>query len=360
MIKHGSMKMLILGLSITSSWGNGHAVTYRSLVRHLSARGHDVFFLERDVPRFSTNRDLPVPPYCRTELYTSLEDLRTRFTAAVRAAHFVMVGSYVPDGVSVAQWIFDNARGVLAFYDIDTPVTLAKLRRSDYEYLHPDLIPYYDIYFSFTGGPILHRIEVEYGSPLALPLYCSADPELYFPERGSPQYDLGYMGTYSIDRQPPLDSLLLEPARQWESGRFVVAGPQYPQSIVWPGNVTRIEHLAPTSHREFYCSQRFTLNVTRSDMIQAGFSPSIRLFEAAACGTPIISDRWEGLDTFFEPGKEILISDSAQQSLHLLQRMSEAERMTIGEAARHRVLHEHTAAHRARAIEESIHAVRAR
>jgi len=345
------LDIVILGLSITSSWGNGHATTYRGLVRELSRRGHDVLFLERDVEWYASNRDLPNPPYGRTELYSSLKELKGRFTADVRNADFVIVGSYVPEGTAIGDWVTSTAQGATAFYDIDTPVTLSRLKRGDAEYISTPLIPRYDVYLSFTGGPTLEQIERLYGSPMARPLYCSVDQELYYPEYIKLKWDLGYMGTYSDDRQPVLDRLMLEPARLWRKGRFVVAGPQYPDKIRWPRNVERIYHLSPVEHRAFYNAQRFTLNITRADMVRAGYSPSVRLFEAAACATPIISDYWEGLETFFELGGEILVSNSAEDTLKFLREMSEMERIAIGIRARERVLAKHTASHRAAELE---------
>ncbi|HUP27859.1 MAG TPA: glycosyltransferase [Chloroflexia bacterium] len=345
------MRIVILGLSITSSWGNGHATTYRGLVRELERRGHQVLFLERDVPWYAGNRDLPEPPFGRTVLYNSFEELRKTFAGEIAEADLVIVGSYVPDGVAVGSWVTSAARGVTAFYDIDTPITLDKLERGDTEYLSKELVPKYDLYLSFTGGPTLDRLEQVYGSPMARPLYCSVDPELYFPEEREQKWDLGYMGTYSDDRQPPLDRLMLEPARRWRAGRFVVAGPQYPGEIEWPQNLERIEHLPPAEHRQFYNSQRYTLNITRASMVQAGYSPSVRLFEAAACGTPIISDEWSGLETFFQPGVEILTSSSPEDTLGYILDMSEGQRTSIAERARARVLAEHSAAHRAAEVE---------
>jgi spore maturation protein CgeB len=347
------MNIVILGLSITSSWGNGHATTFRGLVRALHARKHQVVFLERDVPWYASNRDLARPPYCRTELYTSLADLE-RFTAEVKTADMVIVGSYVPEGVAVGEWVVRTAEGIKAFYDIDTPVTLAKLGRGDYEYLHPRLIPQYDLYLSFSGGPTLERLEKEYGSPKARPFYCSVDPELYYPEPQPVRWDLGYLGTYSDDRQPPLENLMLNAARQWTEGRFVVAGPQYPESVHFPPNVARIHHLPPDKHRTFYNQQRFTLNITRADMIRAGYSPSVRLFEAAACGTPIISDYWEGLESIFDPGTEILISRSPGETLQYLRELDETERQSMGARARSKILNAHTAAHRAGELERYV------
>jgi len=345
------LRIVILGLSITSSWGNGHATTYRGLVRELTARGHELLFLERDVPWYASTRDLPRPPHGRTVLYADLDDLKRRFTDDIEDADLVIVGSYVPDGVEVGEWVTETARGVTAFYDIDTPVTLAKLSRGEEEYLSAALIRRYHLYLSFTGGPTLDRLEQDLGSPMARALYCSVDPELYYPESGPTRWHLGYMGTYSRDRQPALRKYLIDPAREWERGRFVVAGPQYPSTIRWPRNVHRIEHLPPQRHRGFYTAQRFTLNLTRSDMVAAGFSPSVRLFEAAACGTPIISDEWAGLETLFEPGREILIARSTDEVLDWIRDIPEVERAALGSRGRARVLAEHTAAHRAAELE---------
>jgi spore maturation protein CgeB len=320
-------------------------------VRELARSGHDVLFLERDVEWYAANRDLPNPPHGRTMLYRSLDELKQTFAADIEAADLVIVGSFVPEGAEVGRWVADHAGALTAFYDIDTPVTLAKLARGEEEYISRDLIPRYDMYLSFTGGPTLDRLEREYGAPLARPLYCSVDPDLYYPETVPPEWDLAYMGTYSEDRQPGLSQLLITPAARWPAGSFAVAGPQYPPDIRWPSNVHRIEHLPPARHRAFYAAQRFTLNLTRADMVAAGFSPSVRLFEAAACGTPIVSDHWNGLDTFFEPGQEILIARSSEDVLGWLRDLPEEERLAIGVNGRARVMVEHTAAHRAAELE---------
>jgi spore maturation protein CgeB len=345
------LNVVIVGLTITSSWGNGHATTYRGLVRELVQRGHEVLFLEHDKPWYADNRDMPRPPFGRTELYASVPDLKARFARDVAEAELVIVGSYVPEGVAVGDWVTRTAGGATGFYDIDTPVTLAKLARGDYEYLSPELIPRYGMYLSFTGGPTLRRLEREFGSPRALPLYCSVDPDLYYPEAQARWWEMGYLGTYSADRQPPLEALLLDAAREWPEGRFVVAGPQYPGSIDWPANVERLEHLPPANHRAFYNQQAFTLNITRADMIRAGYSPSVRLFEAAACGVPIVSDTWDGIEALFTPGEEILLAHDTADVLAALQGTTDAERRAMGERARARVLKEHTAAHRAAELE---------
>ena len=354
------LRIVILGLSITSSWGNGHATTYRGLVRELVRRGHDVLFLERDMPWYAENRDLANPPFGRTALYADLDALRGTHAAAIGGADLVIVGSYVPDGIAVGDWVQSEASGLTAFYDIDTPVTLAKLARGDAGYLAARQIAGYDLYLSFTGGPTLERLEREFGAPAARVLYCSVDPELYFPEPRRPEWDLGYLGTYSDDRQPTVDALLLQPARAWPEGRFTLAGPQYPGDIAWPTNVEYTPHLPPAAHRAFYNRQRFTLNVTRADMIEAGWSPSVRLFEAAACGTPIISDRWSGIESLLEPGREIFLASSPAEVLRLLRSLPDTERRAVGRRARERILAEHTAAHRAAELEHHVESLRAK
>jgi spore maturation protein CgeB len=345
------MKVVFLGLSITSSWGNGHATNYRALVRELDARGHDVLFLERDVPWYAAQRDLACPPYGRTCLYGSVEELRDRFGDDVREADLVVVGSYVPDGVAVGRWVTETAAGMTAFYDIDTPVTLAKLARGDFEYVTPDLVGAYDLYLSFTGGPTLERLEHAFGARRACAFYCLVDPDAYGPVEAEVAWDLGYLGTYSADRQPQVDALLVEPARARPGARFVVAGPQFAAQLDWPANVERLEHVPPADHRAFYAAQRWTLNVTRADMRSAGWSPSVRLFEAAACGVPVISDRWPGLGELFCEGEEIVIADSPVDVLRALREIPEDARQEIGERARAKVLAEHTASRRVDQLE---------
>lgn len=343
------MKLVVLGLSLSSSWGNGHATTYRALLSAFAARGHDILFLERDVPWYAGQRDLAAPDYCRLAFYDDLAALED-WRGEVAAADAVIVGSYVPDGIAVGQWVQRHAQGVTAFYDIDTPVTLAALREGTCAYVSPDLIAGYDLYCSFTGGPTLDLLEQTYGSPMARALYCSVDTRAYRPMDVPTRWDLSYLGTYSPDRQPTLEKLLIEPARLMPDKRFVVAGPQYPADIDWPENVERIEHLPPADHPAFYNASRYTLNVTRADMIAAGWSPSVRLFEAAACGTTIISDVWPGLSDLLAPNREIIFADKTEQMLVFLHE----DKSVIGTAARDRILAAHGAEARAAELERMI------
>ncbi|HVT55084.1 MAG TPA: glycosyltransferase [Xanthobacteraceae bacterium] len=341
------LNLVFFGLSITSSWGNGHATTYRALLKALAARGHRITFLERDAPWYRDHRDTRCVPYCDIELYDSVDDVKRRYATLVRSADVVVLGSYVPDGAILGDWILQTTRGMKAFYDIDTPVTLKRIETNDAEYLRREQIARYDLYLSFTGGPALETIENVHGGPCARALYCAADPTSHSAVEARVKWHLGYIGTYSEDRQALLEALLFEPARRLPDLRFAVAGAQYPDNIAWPDNVEHIEHLPPDEHARFYCSQRYTLNLTRADMTAAGFSPSVRLFEAGACGVPVISDPWQGIETFFTPKREILLARSASEVVRILCEVPDRQRRNIASAARARVLAAHTAQRRA-------------
>jgi spore maturation protein CgeB len=252
----------------------------------------------------------------------------------------------------IADWVTTRAHGVTAFYDIDTPVTIAGLEAGKAEYISAALIPRFDLYLSFTGGPVLSLIEDLYGSPRARALYCTAGPQMRIDVNSPPAWTLGYLGTYSKDRQSPLDRLLLQPARQLPDKEFIVAGAQYPERLSWPPNVRRIEHVAPEAHAAFYRRQRYTLNLTRAEMRSVGFSPSVRLFESAAYGVPVISDAWAGLGEFFTPGQEILVADTPREVVQIINEMPEERRLDIAAAARKRLMTSHTPRHRALALEE--------
>ena len=351
------MKIVIFGLSITSSWGNGHATTFRALARALHARGHRIVFFEKDVEWYASNRDLPEPAFCKVILFERWRDVLPTARKHLRDADVAMVGSYFPDGIDAIHEIADSNVGAKTFYDIDTPITVAGLRAEGRTtYLDARQIPLFDTYFSFTGGPILRELETRFGARRAVPLYCSFDPQQYRRYGVNRRFacDLSYMGTYAPDRQPKIDELLNAPAQLLSDRNFIVAGPQYPKALLWSSNVRRIKHLNPRWHAKFYSSSRFTLNVTRRDMVMAGYSPSVRLFEAAACGATIISDNWPGLDTFLAPNEEILLPTCADDVVRYLVELSDSEVRRIGNRAQERALSEHTSEHRAIEFEREL------
>ena len=351
------MKLTIFGLSLTSSWGNGHATTYRALCQALHRRGHRIVFFEHNLEWYQDNRDLPHPAYCQLKTFDAWKEALPAVRRELADSDVAMVGSYFPDGVAALEEVLSSRAPVKAFYDIDTPITMRSLKthgRADY--LHERHVPELDVYFSFTGGPVLDDLERNLGARYAVPLYCSVDPEKHreLPAASRFACDLSYMGTYAADRQPKVDELLCSPARSLPGKGFIVAGPQYPADIQWPGNVRRIVHLDPRHHPDFYCSSRMTLNVTRREMVIAGYSPSVRLFEAAACSAPIITDNWPGLHTFFRPGREILVATGSDDVAGYITGLDSGELHRIGRAARERVLQSHTSQVRAQEFEQAV------
>jgi spore maturation protein CgeB len=305
-------------------------------------------FYERDVEYYARRRDLSSCEYCRLVLYPDWASVRQQALADAAASDVVMVGSYCAEGARIGDEVLSLGGPLRVFYDLDTPVTLAKLAGGDVEYLRRDQIPAYDLYLSFTGGPILTELEQCWGAKLARPLYGCVDPQVHarVPQRPDFRCDLSYMGTYAPDRQSKLNELFLSPAKRRPNGRFVLAGSLYPPQWQWPANVTRFEHLAPSDHPALYSSSRATLNVTRDGMARTGYCPSGRFFEAAACGTTLVSDWWEGLDAFFCPAGEIFIVRTTADVLAVLGR-EDRELAVVAARARERTLDEHTGDRRA-------------
>lgn len=356
------MKLVVYGLTVTSSWGNGHATTYRSLFKAMARRGHQIHFVEKDVEWYRSNRDLPEPPFCTVHLYDDWAASAETLLQLSADADAVMVGSYFPDAIAATRALVERSRCPLLFYDIDTPITVAQLRaRGGTDYLDAALIPQYSAYLSFTGGPTLRELEQRFGAQRAIAFYCSVDAELYHPTPVREEFrcDLSYLGTYAADRQPKLMRLLNAAAVEAPEQKFIVAGPQYPEGVPWTKNVRRIIHLSPPEHPSFYSSSRFTLNLTRDDMVAAGYSPSVRLFEASACGAAILSDAWAGLEEFLTPGEEILLPEDTAGVLEILRELSDAERVRLGQRARERILAEHTSEHRAAQFEAIVAGCRA-
>jgi spore maturation protein CgeB len=350
------VKLVIFGLTISSAWGNGHATLWRGLCRALAERGHDITFYERDVPYYSAHRDATHPVGCNLRLYSAWPDIRDEAAHAAADADVARVTSYCPDGAVASALVLESAAQLRVFYDLDTPVTLARVRQGErVPYLPADGLGEFDLVLSYTGGRALHELITRLGARRVAPLSGSVDPDAHRPMEAnqSLRNDLSYLGTYAADRQDRLEQLFIEPARRRPDRKFVIGGSQYPENFPWTQNMYYVWHMPPPAHPEFYCSSALTLNVTRGAMAEMGYCPSGRLFEAAACGTPILSDAWEGLETFFEPGSEILIARNTEDALEALDVPREAL-ARIAAAARERTLAEHTAACRACELEEML------
>lgn len=348
------MHLTIFGLTISSSWGNGHATLWRALVRAMAARGHSVVFYERHLPYYASTRDdWQSPEDVRVRFYDSLVDIRDEIKHTLNKTDLALFTSYCPDGDKIAHLILDSQATIKAFYDLDTPVTLDSMRlHQKVPYLPEEGLGAFDLVLSYTGGRALDEMKSRLGARSPAPLYGFVDPQAHFPVAPVEDLrcDLSYMGTYSADRQLALDRLFFEPARLMPQKQFRIAGAQYPDGLPWTSNIYFIPHLPPAMHATFFCSSRATLNVTRGTMADYGYCPSGRLFEAAACGAPILSDGWEGLEMFFTPGNEIVRVDSADDVVQALS-STDGELERIAKAAQERVLAEHTANRRVAELE---------
>ncbi len=354
------MKLVVFGLSISSSWGNGHATLWRGLSRALAARGHELVFFERDVPYYAEHRDLAYHPGLRLCLYRDWPGVRQLAQAEVEDSDVCMVTSHCPDGIAASELLLEYSNGIRVFYDLDTPITLERLTSGQpVSYIGPRGLRDFDLVLSYTGGASIESLSTLLGARRVEPLYGSVDPEAHRPAPPLARFrsDLSYLGTYSEDRQPALEKFLLEPARRLPQRRFLIGGAMYPREFPWTENIAFVRHLPPAEHPAFYSSSQITLNITRRAMAETGYCPSARLFEAAACGTPVLSDWWEGLDCFFEPGGEILVAHTAEDALEAI-KMTPDELGQIARRARERALAEHTAEHRVCELEAMLESAR--
>ena len=346
------MRLVIFGLTMSSSWGNGHATIWRGLCRALARRGHQITFFERDVPYYAAHRDLQHADTYQLILYSAWKEIEAYAQEAVATADSAIVTSYCPDALAAADLVLNSSVPVRVFYDLDTPVTLERLRlEGSVNYLPPYGLEPFDLVLSYAGGRALDELRQHLGARRVAALYGSVDPEVHKPVGRNPYYhsDLSYLGTYAADRQPALRQFFLEPAKRSPAKRFLVGGALYPQDFPWSDNIAFVSHVPPPEHPAFYSSSKLTLSVTRAAMAQMGYCPSGRLFEAAACETPVLSDAWDGVEQFFEPGREILVASSASDVVEFLA-LSPEELRSIGCAARERVLAEHTADHRSQQL----------
>jgi spore maturation protein CgeB len=342
------LKITIFGLTLSSSWGNGHATPYRAILKALNQRGCRLVFYEKDAPYYARHRDIPACEYCDLQIYGDWNEIRGQALRDAADSDVVLTASYTPNGAVISDAVLDLPGPLHVFYDLDTPITLNRLHAGPLEYLRLDQIPEFDLYLSFTGGELLDRLEQFYGARMARPLYGCVDPAVYHhvPRENDLGCALSYLGTYAADRQTKLDTLFLEPARHAGELEFLLAGSLYPFDWQWPGNVRHIEHLAPDRHSAMYSSSRATLNATRQEMAASGYCPSGRFFEAAACGAPILTDYWNGLDHFFDISSELAVVATAEDVLSRL-RCPGGELEEMAERARCRTLEQHTGDRRA-------------
>jgi spore maturation protein CgeB len=353
------MKIVIFGLSISSSWGNGHATLWRGLCAALERRRHKVVFFERDVHYYAAHRDyFALPGNGELIMYQDWPEIAAAARKHLRDADVGMVTSYCPDGVVASEMVLDSSAPIRAFYDLDTPVTLDRLRSGlPIGYIGPRGLHDFDLVLSYTGGTALEDLKSQLGARSVAPLYGSVDPAVHRPSAPEERYsaDLSYLGTHSPDRDAALLTLFVEPSRRLPSRKFLIGGAQYDGGFPWQKNIFFSGHVPSADHPAFYCSSKLTLNVTRRPMAAMGYCPSGRLFEATACGVAVVSDVWEGLETFFQPDSEILLATQTEDVLRAMDH-SPGELKAIATAGRERTLTDHTADVRAGELESILEA----
>ena len=353
------MKIAFFGSSLVSSYWNGAATYYRGLLKALAALGEEITFYEPDAFDRQRHRDMTDPDWARVVVYPATEQgWQSALDEATRSCDLIAKAS----GVGVFDAELERAvpeaagsRLTSVYWDVDAPATLESMAADASHHLRR-MIPRYDMVFTYGGGdPVVSRYQ-QFGARLCVPIYNALDPETHHPVPASPQWqcDLSFLGNRLPDREARVEEFLLKPAEALPGKSFLLGGSGWETKRV-PSNVRVAGHVGSGCHNAFYCSGLATLNVNRDGMARFGFSPPTRIFEAAGAAACIISDSWDGIGMFLEPGKEILLADTGEAVAAIVAQLSTAEARRIGQAARSRILAEHTYAHRARQVVAVLH-----
>jgi spore maturation protein CgeB len=348
------MKIAFFGSSLVSSYWNGAATYYRGLLKALTALGHEVAFYEPDAFERQQHRDMADPAWARVIVYPATNDgWRRALDEAARSADLLVKASGV--GVFDSELetaVPDAARpgAIVAYWDVDAPATLDSIDADPGHHLRR-MVPRCDLVFTYGGGDPVVQAYRRVGARLCVPIYNAVDPETHFPvpPRDDLACDLSFLGNRLPDRERRVEEFFLKAAGKCSSRRFLLGGAGWDGKPM-PPNVRIKGHVGSGEHNVFFCSSRATLNINRDSMARYGFSPPTRIFEAAGAGACLITDAWEGIETFLEPETEIFSADSGEAVVDILGRLDAATARRMGEAARARALGEHTYAHRARQV----------
>lgn len=348
-------RIAFFGSSLVSAYWNGAATYYRGIVRALSVRGYDITFYEPDAYDRQKHRDMPDPDWARVVVYRPDEPSVFRALEAARSADIIVKTS----GVGVFDDLLDGAvlvhkrPGALSvFWDVDAPATLDRLAGNPADPFH-QLIPRYDMVLTYGGGAPVVKGYTKAGARVCVPVYNALDPTTHHPVPPDPRFDadLGFLGNRLPDRERRVESFFLGAAERLPTHRFVFGGNGWHDKPV-PPNVRYVGHVYTRDHNAFNCTPRAVLNVSRESMARYGFSPATRVFEAAGAGACLITDAWEGIERFLEPGREVLVAGDGEEVATLVAALTPERARRIGEAGRARIMAEHTYAHRARQVDE--------
>lgn len=354
------LRIAFFGSSLVSAYWNGAATYYRGILGALGERGHAITFYEPDAYERQKHRDIDDPEWAEVVVYDASDERGVRRCLdAAKAADLVVKAS----GVGVFDELLERAVPALAsstrrvaFWDVDAPATLGRMRREAGDPLR-SLVPAFDLVLTYGGGPPVVEAYRAFGARACVPIYNAVDPKTHHPVDHDPRFrgDLGFLGNRLPDREARVESFFLDAAGLAPERSFLLGGSGWDERPL-PSNVRNLGHVYTADHNGFNCSVQAVLNVTRESMAEMGYSPATRVFEAAGAGACLITDAWEGIELFLEPGREVLVASSGAEVAEHLARLGPAQRRAIGEAARRRMLHEHTYAHRADRLEEVLDA----
>jgi len=349
------MKIAFFASSLVSAYWNGAATYYRGIVRALAERGHQVTFYEPDAYDRQKHRDMADPPWAKVVVYSAQSEAEVLQTVEqARGADLVVKAS----GVGVHDELLERAvldlqkRGTLvAFWDVDAPATLDRVHANAFDPFRP-LIPRYDIVLTYGGGEPVRQAYLGLGARDCVPIYNALDPSTHHPVPPEPRFqgDLGFLGNRLPDREARVEEFFLRAAAQLPDRRMLLGGSGWGDKQM-PANVHYLGHVYTADHNAFNCTPLAVLNVSRESMARYGFSPATRVFEAAGAAACLITDAWEGLETFFEPGKEVLVAHNGDEVAQHVRTLDAARAREIGQAAYRHVLAEHTYAHRAAQVD---------
>lgn len=338
------MRIFVFGSSITSSYWNGAATYYRGIYKQLHALGHNITFAEPDAYGRQQKRDFGDFSYVESVVYETESELHHLMR---RACHSDLVIKHSGVGVFdqlLEECVLDCRTGMtrVAFWDVDAPATLARVENDPSDPFWR-LIPEYDFIFTYGGGPPVVDHYLRLGAANCYPIYNALDPDTHYPVPADPELscDLAFIGNRLPDRERRVEEFFLRAAELAPEFQFILGGEGWGDKRL-PQNVRWIGHVGTGDHNIVNCSARMVLNINRESMAGVGFSPPTRVFEAAGAGACVITDRWTGVETFFEPGKEILVAGNAEDVVYCMRSLNAADTKEIGANMRNRALREHT------------------
>ncbi|HYY14577.1 MAG TPA: glycosyltransferase [Chthoniobacterales bacterium] len=349
------MNIAFFPSSLLSAYWNGAATYYRGLIKALHNRGHRITVYEPDAYERQQHRDLEPPSWARVVVYENSEEAALRALERAGAADMIVKAS----GIGVFDELLESAvleykrpNNYVVFCDVDAPATLERVANNSEDPFR-ECIPRYDFIFTYGGGPpVVHGYE-SLGAQLCVPIYNGLDPETHHPVRPDTRFqaDLGFLGHRLPDREARVEEFFLRAAEQLQARQFLLGGIGW-DSRPLPANVKNLGHVYTAEHNAFNCTPRMVLNISRASMARYGYSPATRVFEAAGAGACLVTDAWQGVETFFAPNEQILVANNGNEvAAHVVDLTPERARQ-IGAAAYHRALAEHTYAHRAAQFDE--------